>query len=160
MVFGAISEQKPATLARKLRALNSFFRWAETVGLVKSNPVSGIGVPREQRRPPKALSDQELHRPKRAVYRMGKPRDIAMFELLSNAGLRVGELCALRVGDIRLSERKGKVLVRRGKENKYLEVPLNLQARRAVVNYLATRPGVLPCPRARLASRCCRTNHT
>ena len=116
--FAAIRGQKPATLARKLRALSSFFRWAQSVGLVKSNPVSGIKAPREQRRAPKALSEQELHRLKRAVYRAAKPRDIAMFQLLSSAGLRVGELCALRVGDVCLSERKGKVTVRRGKGNK------------------------------------------
>lgn len=139
--FAAIRDQKPATLARTLRALNSFFRWAQSVGLARSNPVSGIRAPREQRRPPKALSEQELHRLKRAIYRAGKPRDIAVFELLSNAGLRVGELCGLRIGDIRLSERKGKVLVRRGKGNKYREGPLNLEARRAMASYLATRPG-------------------
>lgn len=140
--FAAMRDRKPATLARKLRALNSFIRWAESVGLAKSNPVSGIKAPRGQRRPPKVLSEQELYRLKRAVYRAGKPRDIAMFELLSNAGLRVGELCGLRVGDVRLSQRKGKVLVRRGKGNKYREVPLNLEARRALANYLETRPGV------------------
>ena len=105
-------------------------------------PVLGIRAPREQRRPPKALSEQELYRLKRAVYRAGKPRDVAMFKLLSNAGLRVGVPCGLRVGDVRLSERKDKVLVRRGKGNKYREVSLNLEARRAVANYLATRPGV------------------
>ncbi len=142
--FAAMRDQKPATLARKLRALNSFFRWAQSVGLVKLNPVSGIKTPREQRRPPKAVSEQELHRLKRAVYRAGKPRDIAMFELLSNAGLRVGELCALRVGDVCLSERKGKVAVRRGKGNKYREVPLNIETRKALVAYLSTRPGADP----------------
>jgi site-specific recombinase XerD len=142
--FAAMRDRKPATLARKLRALNSFFRWAQSAGLVKSNPVSGVKAPREQRRAPKALSEQELHRLKRAVYRAGKPRDIAMFELLSNAGLRVGELCALRVGDVYLSERKGKVTVRRGKGNKYREVPLNIETRKALAAYLSTRPGADP----------------
>ncbi|HHY35749.1 MAG TPA: tyrosine-type recombinase/integrase [Firmicutes bacterium] len=140
--FASMRDQKPATLVRKLRALNRFFRWAQSVGLVKSNPVSGIKAPREQRKPPKALSEQELYRLKRAVYRAGKPRDIAMFELLTNAGLRVGELCALRVGDVSLSERKGKVIVRRGKGNKYREVPLNIATRKALAAYLSTCPGV------------------
>lgn len=80
--------------------------------------VSGVRASREQRRPPKAPSEQGLYRLRRAVYRADKPRDVAVFELLSNAGLLVGELRAVRVGDVCLSERKGKVTARRGKGNK------------------------------------------
>ncbi len=71
-------------------------------------------------------------------------RPCAVFELLSNASLRVGELCALRVGDVSLSERKGKVIVRRGKGNKYREVPVNIETRKALAAYLSTRPGADP----------------
>ena len=39
--FAAMRDRQPATLARKLRALNSFFRWAQPVGLVTSNPCWG-----------------------------------------------------------------------------------------------------------------------
>lgn len=48
-------------------------------------------------------------------------------------GLRVEELCNLRLEDVELSERKGKVIVRQGKGEKWQEVPLNRDARAAAV---------------------------
>lgn len=80
-----------------------------------------------------------MYRIRRAVYKAGKPRDIVAFELLANAGLRVSELCRLEIEDVVLSERKGKVVVR-GKGNKYREVPLNVEARKAIRQYLEVRP--------------------
>ena len=118
----AVKRQKPASVARKVRALKNFFDWLVGTGRVKANPVVGINLPREARRPPKSLTEQELYRIRRAVYRADNARDIAVFELLANTGLRVSELCSLELGDIVLSERKGKVAVR-GKGNKYREVP-------------------------------------
>lgn len=135
----AVKRQKPASVARKVRALKNFFDWLVGTGRVKANPVVGINLPREARRPPKSLTEQELYRIRRAVYRADNARDIAVFELLANTGLRVSELCSLELGDIVLSERKGKVAVR-GKGNKYREVPLNAQARKAVKMYLEVRP--------------------
>jgi site-specific recombinase XerD len=62
--------------------------------------------------------------------------------VLKNTGLRVSELCALRLGDLTLSERKGQLVVRAGKGGKYRVVPLNLDARKALSAYLAVRPTV------------------
>jgi site-specific recombinase XerD len=74
--------------------------------------------------------------------RDGKKRDIAILMLLRHTGLRVGELCALRLADIDISERKGTVTVRSGKGNKYRVVPLNADVRRALGQYVAVRPRV------------------
>lgn len=134
-----VKRLKPASIARKVRALNNFFDWLVGTGKAKSNPVLGVKVPREAKRPPKSLTDQELYRVRRAVYRANNPRDIAVFELLANTGLRVSEVCSLQLEDITLSERKGKVAVR-GKGNKYREVPLNLEVRTALSSYLEVRP--------------------
>ena len=54
----------------------------------------------------------------------------------------MGELAALTLRDISISERKGSVTVRSGKGSKYRVVPLNLDARRAIEQYLAVRPTV------------------
>ena len=56
------------------------------------------------------------------------------------AGLRVGEVAALRVADITLSDRSGMVRIRHGKGLKAREVPLNATARRALKLYLAAHP--------------------
>jgi site-specific recombinase XerC len=71
------------------------------------------------------------------VYASGNPRDVAMVELLAGAGLRVGELLALRVGDVTLGERSGQVVVRRGKHRGYRTVPLTASVRKALAAWLA-----------------------
>ncbi len=57
-----------------------------------------------------------------------------------DAGLRVGEIVQLRLGDVRIDERKGSVVVREGKGSKRREVPLNAKARKALQEYLRSRP--------------------
>ena len=52
------------------------------------------------------------------------------------AGLRVGEVAALQVADLSLSERSGSVRIRHGKGLKARDVPLNASARRALKQYL------------------------
>ncbi|MDQ3630713.1 MAG: tyrosine-type recombinase/integrase, partial [Actinomycetota bacterium] len=52
--------------------------------------------------------------------------------LLLHTGLRLGELVALDLGDVRTSARKGAVIVRSGKGDAFREVPLNPTARDAV----------------------------
>ena len=69
-------------------------------------------------------------------------RDATMATVLLNTGLRVGELCTLRLLDVQMSERKGKVIVRSGKGGKQRVVPLNGQARRMLRQWLLHRPSV------------------
>jgi len=52
-------------------------------------------------------------------------RAIAIFEILLNTGIRIGELAAVELDDIQISERKGRLIIRSGKGGKYQEVPLN-----------------------------------
>jgi integrase/recombinase XerC len=52
--------------------------------------------------------------------------------LLLHTGLRLSELVALDIGDVRTSARKGVVIVRSGKGETFREVPLNPTARDAV----------------------------
>ena len=54
----------------------------------------------------------EIQRLIREVEGAKHPRDIAIVQVLRHTGLRVGELAALKLGDITISERKGMVTVR------------------------------------------------
>ncbi|WP_262985267.1 tyrosine-type recombinase/integrase [Paenibacillus elgii] len=54
-------------------------------------------------------------------------------------GIRVSELVALDRTDLDVSDRKGSVVVRSGKGNKERLLPLNAEARRAIVKYLEDR---------------------
>jgi integrase len=59
-------------------------------------------------------------------------RDRAIVVLLLHTGLRLSELVALDVGDVRTSARKGVVIVRSGKGDAFREVALNPTAREVV----------------------------
>jgi len=96
----------------------------------------------ESPRAPKSLDRREADRLLREAEREGSKRDIAILQTLRHTGLRVGEFTALSMRDITISGRKGNVTVRSGKGSKYRVVPLNLDARRALEQYLAMRPQV------------------
>lgn len=133
---------KPATVNRRLAALRAFCRWAVAVGLLASDPTAGIPTVPQAPTPPKALETSDLRRLVRRAQASRNPLHIAVVVLLANTGLRVSELCGLRLSDVEVTERRGRVVVRMGKGEKYREVPLNGEARRAVVEYLAVRPKV------------------
>jgi integrase/recombinase XerC len=129
-----VEQAAPATVNQRLVALARFFRWARTQGLCRENPAEDVPTLRLAPRQPKALANTALRRLLRASRR--DRRDYAMLELLAGTGLRVGELLALKVGDVTLQERSGKVIVRQGKHGEYREVPLTLDVRKALAAYL------------------------
>jgi len=67
-------------------------------------------------------------------------RNRAMVALMARAGLRVGEVLALKPEDVELNARSGWVLVRKGKGMKERRVPLSAEARRELREYLEVRP--------------------
>lgn len=127
---------KPATVNQRLAALSGFYRWALQRELVDRNPASGISSLRRDPRRPKALDQRDFRRLRRAVHGSGNLRDVALFEVMAGAGLRVSEALALCVGDVTINERSGKVVVRKGKGRVYREVPLTREVRLALRAYL------------------------
>ena len=59
-----------------------------------------------------------------------------------STGVRVSELCSLRLSDVQMSERKGELIIRSGKGGRVRSVPLNVEARRGLETYLEVRPKV------------------
>lgn len=134
-----VQRRKPATINRRLAALGAFCRWATAVGLLKTDPTDGIETVQQTQPPPRALSASELRRLVRRAQQKGNPLHVAVITVLAHTGLRVTELCRLRLQDVEMSERKGRISVY-GKGDRYREVPLNAEARRALKEYLAVRP--------------------
>jgi len=62
--------------------------------------------------------------------------------LMLHTGLRVSEVSNLRIGDVSISPRKGEIVVRGGKGEKFRTVPLNSNVRNALKAYLSVRPSV------------------
>jgi tyrosine recombinase XerC len=133
-----------SSLARKAAALRTLFRYLARRGLVAEDPAAGLGVPRGPRRLPvvlKARQVEQLLAGPRPVDPVGL-RDRAVLELLYATGIRVGELCGLRLGDVDLAADTVRVL---GKGARQRVVPFGEPAREALLDYLARgRSAMLP----------------
>jgi len=142
----AVKKLAPATVNRRLAALKTFFKWAIGRQLVATDPTAAVEPVPRTRLAPKALSRQELNRLTRAAEQDALTgttegrRNLAIVQILRYTGIRVGEITALAIEDLTLSERAGQLTIRAGKGGKFREVPLNAEARRALRGYLAVRP--------------------
>jgi integrase/recombinase XerC len=138
-----VQENKPATINRRLIALRRFFLWARKQGYINSSPfeiLEGVRVKEQKGVAPRWLSHKQQLTLLREVRRSEKPRDLAIVQTLLGTGLRISELAALKMTDLELNERSGKIRVRQGKGGKARSVPLSLQVRQAVEVYLEVRP--------------------
>lgn len=141
----------PRTLARRASSLRRYFAWQVRSGRLTADPTVGLHAPRGTGRLPAVLHDDQLRTlldepPTRAALDEGSDgpvdpvdrarflRDQACLELLYGSGLRVSELCGLRLGDCDLTE--GRVSVW-GKGSKQRIVPMSEPSVRAVRTYLA-----------------------
>jgi site-specific recombinase XerD len=127
----AVERWKPASVNLALAALDSFYT---QLGL--GRPV----VRREElsRSAPRAVTEEEQRRLLRMAER-ASARDRAIVVVLLYTGLRLAELVALDLDDVRISARKGQVIVRSGKGDAYREVPLNALVRQVLEEWLAER---------------------
>ena len=135
---------KPATINRRLNAMRRFYRWAVRKGLAHDNPFDGlkVGVKAQKQTAPKWLTEKEQRRLLRAVRQYGgrnTARDMALIRLGLDAGLRLSEIADLTLDDLDLGERQGWVRVRFGKGGKARELPLSLEARKALRAWLEER---------------------
>lgn len=147
------ADKKGSTVNRRLSGLTVFFRWCVEQGYIASNPAEKIKRSRTITAAPKWLSRPETYTILRLLdqqVQIAKAknldyseliavRNLAMVRLMLNAGLRVGEICDLKLTDVKIAERSGSVLVRYGKGGKQREIPLNLDARKALQTWLNIR---------------------
>ena len=135
--------RRPATVNRRLDALRRLCRWAQGTGTLAADAARGVRPVRTARnRQPVGLTDVEVHALLRAAGASSHglaARNYAMAQLMLQAGLRVGEVAALRVADLIINDRSGSVRILHGKGLKAREVPLNATARRALKQYLEGR---------------------
>lgn len=140
-----------STIARKLSAIRSLFRWARRHGDVSDDPSRSLRAPRRGSRLPKWLQDGELNT--LLALPDGSPaglRDRAILELLYASGLRAGEAVKLDVDDLDLHAQE--VRVREGKGGKDRIALIGKPAVAALERYLGEgRPEL-----ARAARRPCR----
>jgi integrase/recombinase XerC len=138
-----------ATVARKLAALRSFYKYLVRIGRLEASPLAVIRTPRQDRRLPKCLDVQQvtalLEAPDDATI-LGA-RDRAILETIYSSGLRIGELVALNAEDL---DEFSEALRIRGKGKKERLVPLGAKALEAIAHYLHLRDGSTARPRGAL----------
>jgi integrase/recombinase XerD len=126
----------PATIARRVAAIRSFFRHATLLGLVEENPAAALELPRRRRQLPRTLSPGEAERLLEAAAGTTPRalRDRALAELLYGAGLRVSEAVGLERGGVDLEQRVVRAI---GKGDRERIVPIGRAAAEALRRYLA-----------------------
>ena len=133
------------TVAVKLAAGRRLYEGAVWRGFRQDNPAAGLKAPKdktEQAERAKFLPLDGLRRLLSAPIgnKPGAVRDRAMLALMGRHGLRVSEVCGLRLEDVTIRERSGKVNIHAGKGNTYREVPINRDARLTISEWLKVRP--------------------
>ena len=153
------SRLEKSSIARKLAAIRSFFKFAVREGIVVRNPARMVATPKLPKRIPSVLSAEELNafldgvvagtphssdrrkrRSERDDSRLMVKRDRAILEMLYASGLRVSELTGLNFGDM---DRKELMLRVRGKGNKERIVPYGAKAEQALQGYEPLRQEML-----------------
>ena len=133
-----------SSVARKVAAVKSFFNYLTSTGIVSQNPTTNITSPKVKKRPPQALSEQDIEILLNATTKKRTPknlRDTALLQILYATGMRVTEAVSLKVIDLNLEE---KTLICTGKEDGQRELPYDKVTADALEVYLADgRPALL-----------------
>lgn len=127
------------TIARRIAALRSFFRFLCREEIINDNPFTLVHSPKLEKKLPVFLDTIEIEELLKLPDSgdLGR-RDAAIIELLYASGVRVGELTGLKVKDIDMASQY--ILVY-GKGAKERIVPIGRQARKCLEYYLAhSRP--------------------
>jgi len=149
-----LGRHKLSRAATNLRfsALRTFYKFLIRCGLVETSPIKNIALPKPVQRLPKYLTVNQIfalletplqplaptkephlpRRPGRPIEPSACYRDLAMLETIYSCGLRISELCGLRVEDIDFQEELVRV---RGKGQKERIVPIGPTALAAIGQY-------------------------
>jgi integrase/recombinase XerD len=131
------------SVARHLSTLRNFYRFLLREGKLAADPTEYVRTPKQWRNLPKYLSLAQVDK-LLAAPQTGDPRglrDRAMLQALYATGLRVSELCRLRLSEVDREFMLARVV---GKGNKLRMVPMGVPAVQAIEEYLrAGRPALL-----------------
>jgi site-specific recombinase XerD len=132
-------ENNSATRSRKIATLKSFFDYCETkIKIITYNPCRELETPKKPSKQINYLTLEEAELLLSSIDdRRNRDRDFCMITLFLNCGLRLSELCNIKIVDIRKD-----ILVVRGKGDKDRTVYLNDKCISAINSYLEVRPDI------------------
>jgi integrase/recombinase XerC/integrase/recombinase XerD len=123
----------PKSISRKINSIKTFFRFLKASGAITMDPAIEIAHPKYEVKPPRILSKIE-YRALRDACR-GDIRIYAIVELFLQTGIRIGELAALTLSDIKGTE----LFIAAQEGHAQRSVPLNKAAKEALDRYIAVR---------------------
>lgn len=115
------------------RIFSSFFSWLEDEDIIIKSPVRRIHKVKTAVKVKETYSDEEIELLRDNANSL---RDLALIDLLTSTGMRVGELVRLNISDIDFEERECVVL---GKGNKQRIVYFDAKSKIHLKNYLQKR---------------------
>lgn len=129
------------SIARRIHALRSFWRFLLDTDQVTHDPLRKISVPKYSRPVPQYLRADELRQlldaaQKNRLQSLGR-RNYALMAVCIFGGLRRSELINLKLGDVNLKDRVLRVF---GKGSKWRMVPLAEEVVKALRDWLESRP--------------------
>lgn len=136
------NKTKKSSIARKLSAIRSFFKYLNREGILAGNPARLLTTPRREKRLPAVLTVDDAQRlmeaPSTTVHddRDTIFRDRAVLETLYSTGIRASELTGMNRDDIDRTDRLVRI---RGKGRKERIVPIGQKALDAVDSYLNSK---------------------
>jgi len=127
-------KNKKVTIARKLSAIRSFFRYLVKRGIILDNPLDSILTPKQKKTIPVYLPVDDIFRLLDSIRTdtLSGLRSRAIFETLYSSGIRVSELAGMNVFDVDFRKQVIRVL---GKGNKERIVPVGKKALAAISDY-------------------------
>lgn len=120
--------------SRKLNSIKSYFKYLYSHNLVTSDPSTTIAHPKYAASAPRILAPSEYKNLREAIRL--DIRTAAIVELLLQAGIRISELAAIRLEDIK----KAELDIRPIENNPARTIPLGKSVQAAIQNYLSLRP--------------------
>lgn len=126
------------SIARKLAALKSFFKYLIREGIVQHNPGLLIKMPKFEKKLPEYISIEEVE----ALLKLPEIRtfeglrDLSILELFYGTGMRLSELINIRLSNLLFAEDLIRIL---GKGNKERIIPLGSVAKKVLKEYLEIR---------------------
>lgn len=123
------------SIKRAISSIRVYHNYLSEKGLMKDNPAHLLEIPKVPKKLPNILTIQEIENILSAIPSTTPMaiRDLAIFELLYSCGLRVTELCDLKIAHILWDSDMIRVLGKGGKER---FVPLGPIAKENLTNYL------------------------
>ncbi|MGI8476300.1 MAG: tyrosine-type recombinase/integrase [Thermomicrobiales bacterium] len=124
--------------ARKLAAIREYFKYSKIEGLIDASPVEGIDTPKTEKRGRNYLSPEEYSRLRVAAGT--NTRDYCILMTVLQTGVRVSELCALRLDDVDLDNKT--LHVRLGKGMSARTIDLEKKGVQSIKSWLKVRQKV------------------